>query len=450
MQQLDGTVIATALPQMAKTFNDTPLNVSVGVTAYLLTLAVFIPSSSWVADRFGSRTIFGAAIVVFTIGSVLCGVSNTLPEFAASRILQAIGGAMMLPVGRLAVLRSAEKHELIRVMQYITVPGLIAPVLGPPLGGFITTYFSWRWIFLLNIPIGVIGVILVVIFMQNYRPAERRPFDTLGFVLSGTGLASVMYGVTLLGRENAHPLVSVAFLVAGIIVVALALRHARTHAAPLVDLTPLGVRTFGISVLRGGALYRMIIGATPFMWPLMFQIGFGMSPFAAGSLVMACTVGDLAGQGFVRQILRRYGFRRIMMWASILTTAFVFACALFTQSTPVIGIIVVLALIGVLRSCEFTAMNSLAYSDITPEHMSAASTLASTLQQMTFGIGVAFGAFALNSAAFFRGEHGQALTTGDFQLAFVAVGVLGILATIDFARLPNDAGAQMSQRPAGA
>ena len=444
MQQLDGTVIATALPQMARTFDETPLNVSIGVTAYLLTLAVFIPSSSWVADRYGPRTIFGAAIIVFTVGSILCGLSNSLLTFTASRILQAIGGAMMLPVGRLAVLRTAEKHELLRLMQYITTPGLIAPVLGPPLGGFITTYASWRWIFFLNIPIGIAGAILVFIFMRNDRAGERRPFDTLGFVLNGAGLASVMYGFTLLGRENNHPYLTAAFLIGGAAIVWLALRHARTHETPLVDLTPLRIPTFIISVLTGGALFRMIVGATPFMWPLMFQLGFGLPAFAAGLLMMACTAGDLAGQLFVRPVLRRLGYRPVMIASSALTTLFVFACVLFTRDTPAAAIAAVLLVIGVMRSLEFTAMNTLAYSGVTQEHMSAASTLASTLQQMLVGFGVAFGAFVLNSVAFARGEGTSGLTTPDFQFAFLAVGLLGVGATLIFLRLPRDAGAEMT------
>jgi EmrB/QacA subfamily drug resistance transporter len=448
MQQLDGTVIATALPQMARAFAETPVAVSAGVTAYLLTLAVFIPSSSWAADRYGSKTIFGGAILVFTLGSVLCGISNSLPAFVAARILQAIGGAMMLPVGRLAVLRSAEKHELLRMMQYITIPGLIAPVLGPPLGGFITTYASWRWIFYLNVPIGIIGFALVCIFMTNERPDERRPFDTTGFVLSGVGLSAAMYGFTLLGRGDGQWTQIAAFLIGGLAVVALAIRHGHRHPAPLVDLTALRVPTFVLSTLTAGGLYRMIIGATPFLWPLMFQIGFGRTAFVSGLLVMACTSGDLGAQFFVRPVIRRYGFRPVMILVAIVTTLFVFACALFTKSTSLAAIAVVLAIIGVLRSLEFTAMNTLAYSDIEPDHMSSASTLASTIQQLYVGLGVAFAAFALNSIAFVQGNAGRTLNTTDFRLAFVAVGALGIVSTLLFLRLPAGAGAHMARRTA--
>ena len=448
MQQLDGTVIATALPQMARTFGERPVTVSIGMTAYLLTLAVFIPGSSWMADRFGSKTVFGAAIIVFTLGSVLCGASNSLPEFVGARILQAIGGAMMLPVGRLAVLRIAEKHELLRTMQYITAPGLIAPVLGPPLGGFITTYASWRWIFFLNIPIGLVGFVLVCIYMTNFRSDERRPFDVTGFALSGIGLSAAMYGFTLLGREDGNWPLTAGFLIAGILVVAAAIRHGQRHPAPLVNLAPLRVSTFAMCTLTGGALYRMIIGATPFLWPLMFQVGFGRTAFVSGLLVMACTSGDLGAQAFVRPVIRRFGFRVVMLTSCIVTTLFIFSCALFTGQTPLFAIAFVLAMIGIFRSLQFTSMSALAFSEVQPEHMSAASTLSSTTQQISVGLGVAFGAFALNSIAFGRGDAGHALSTADFQLAFVAVGVLGIIATLLFLRLPIDAGRQMMQRPA--
>ena len=448
MQQLDGTVIATALPQMARTFGEQPVTVSIGMTAYLLTLAVFIPGSSWMADRFGSKTVFGGAIVVFTLGSILCGASNSLPAFVGARILQAIGGAMMLPVGRLAVLRTAQKHELLRTMQYITMPGLIAPVLGPPLGGFVTTYASWRWIFFLNIPIGLVGFALVCIFMTNFRSDERRPFDVTGFILSGVGLSAAMYGFTLLGREDGNWPLTAAFLIVGILVVAAAIRHGQRHPTPLVNLSPLRVATFAACTLTGGALYRMVIGATPFLWPLMFQVGFGHTAFVSGLLVMACTSGDFGAQLFVRPVIRRYGFRLVMLTAGIVTTLFVLSCALFTRQTPLVAIVFVLAMIGIFRSLQFTSMNALSYSDIKPEHMSAASTLSSTTQQISVGLGVAFGAFALNSIAFTRGDAGHALNATDFQLAFVAVGALGIISTLLFVRLPNDAGSHMMQRTA--
>lgn len=448
MQQLDGTVIATALPQMAATFGAAPVTVSIGITAYLLTLAVFIPTSSWVADRFGSRTIFGAAIVVFTLGSVCCGFSDTLWQFVLARILQAIGGALMLPVGRLAVLRGAEKHELLHLTQFITIPGLVAPVIGPALGGFISTYASWRWIFYLNVPIGLIGLALALIFMRNYRAPERRAFDVTGFLLSGVGLSSLMYGFTLLSEERAAWYLIAGFVIAGAVLVWLAVRHAGRHATPLVELTPLRIPTFAASTITGGALLRLTIGATPFLWPLMFQLGFGMTAFLSGLLVMACTAGDFISAMLARAVVRVVGIRRLLVFGGVLSTAFILACALFTAQTPVIAIVVVLAAIGVIRSLQFTSIGSLAYSDVPAEQMSAASTLLSTLQQLTMGMGVAFGAFALNSIAFVRGGAGNGPDTTDFRLAFIAVATAGACATLVFARLPANAGANMIKRSA--
>ena len=448
MQTLDGTVIATALPQMALTFHEAPVNVSIGITAYLLTLAVFIPTSSWIADRFGARNVFIAAIAVFTIGSMLCGFSNSLWQFAGARIVQAVGGALMVPVGRLSVLRTAEKHELIHLMQFLTVPGLIAPVMGPALGGFITTYSTWRWIFFLNFPIGVAGVVLAFIFMQNYRAEVRRAFDVTGFLLSGVGLSSLMYGLTLLGREDGAWFVTAGFLAAGIGLVTLAVRHAHSHPVPLVTLSPLKIATFKAATISGGALFRVTMGATPFLWPLMFQVGFGMTAFVSGLLVMTCSAGDLGIATVSRRIIRRYGMKRIMVMCGSVCAACIFACVSFTRTTPIYAIIPVLVLIGVFRSLQFTSISTLAYSDVPQSQMSAASTLVSTVQQLSMGMGVAFGAFALNSIAFARGDAGRALDATDFRLAFVAVGVTGMLATLAFLRLPENAGANITGRAA--
>jgi EmrB/QacA subfamily drug resistance transporter len=447
MQQLDGTVITTALPQMARSFHDTPVNVSIGITAYLLTVAVFIPSSSWVSDRFGARTIFATAIVVFTLGSVLCGSAQTLWEFAGARIVQAVGGAMMVPVGRALVLRTAQKHELIHLMQVITVPGLIAPVVGPPLGGFITTYASWRWIFFLNVPIGLAGLVMVMLLMQNFREPDRRPFDVVGFVLSGLGLATLMYGLTLLGRTSGAWLSGFGIMAAGAVVLAFAVHHAQRHPFPLIDLSPTRIPTFRTAMLSGGALFRLTIGATPFLWPLMFQVGFGMTAFLSGGLMMACTGADIGAQLFARRIIRHFSFRRVMVLCGALATLFMFACALFTRNTPLVVIIVVLAMIGMFRSIEYTAISALAYCDVPQEQMSMASTLVSTSNQMSNGAGVAVAAIALNAISTVRGNAGHVLDAADFQLAFVAVAVLGVIATATFAALPPDAGASIA-RPA--
>jgi hypothetical protein len=282
--------------------------------------------------------------------------------------------------------------------------------------------------------------------MQNYRVEERRAFDVTGFLLSGVGLSSLMYGLTLLGRENGSWFLTAAFLLLGAVLVWMALRHGRRHPTPLVELAPLRIPSFAAATVTGGALFRLTIGATPFLWPLMFQVGFGMTAFLSGLLVMACTAGDLGAATMSRPIIRRFGLKPVMVTGGIVCTVFIFACVFFTRQTPFVAIIVVLAVIGVFRSLQFTSISSLAYCDVPQAQMSAASTLVSTIQQLSMGVGVAFGAFALNSIAFVRGNAAGTLDATDFRLAFVAIGITGLLATIAFVRLPADAGASVTGR----
>jgi EmrB/QacA subfamily drug resistance transporter len=444
MEMLDGSVIATALPQMAQTFHDNPVNLSIGMSAYLLTLAIFIPASGWIADRFGSKTVFLSAIAIFTAASVLCGVSNSLWEFTAARVVQGIGGAMMVPVGRLVVLRSADKSNLVNLMQFVTVPGLIAPVLGPPVGGFITTFSSWRWIFFLNIPLGIIGIALVAAFMVNHKATERRAFDTPGFLLSGSGLASMLFGLDQLGRPQADPILTSVLIGGGAIVLAFAFVHLRRAEHPLIDLTLFRIPTFGLTTLVAGTGFRIVIGATPFLWPLMFQVGFGMSAFASGGLVIACAAGDLGMKLYARQILRKFGFRNVLVYNGLLVGLALLLCVTFSAAMPIVIIALVLFLIGILRSVQFGSFMALTYVDIPPARMSAASSLSSTIQQMAFGLGVAFGALALHAAALVNRNPAQTYTVADFRLAFVAAAALAIFSALAFSRLDPDAGADAS------
>jgi EmrB/QacA subfamily drug resistance transporter len=448
MEMLDGTVIATALPQMARTFHESAVNVSVGMTAYLLTLAVFIPVSGWLADRFGARTIFRSAILVFTLASVLCGFSGALWQFVAARIVQGIGGAMMVPVGRLVVLRTAKKHELVRAMAFITTPGLVAPVLGPPLGGFITTYLTWRWIFFLNVPIGIAGLVLIALYMPNPKSGEHRAFDPLGFVLTGAALASFMYGIELVGRADANLPAGLALCAAGCVVGAWAWFHLERSPKALLDLRTLRIPTYAAPMLWSGVPFRIVIGTTPFLWPLMFQIGFGLSPFVSGLLIIGCAIGDVSMKAVTTRILRRFGFRNVLIVNGVLVAAFVTAFATFSRATPIAVVFVALVAVGVCRSVQFTSLNALSYSDVPPAQMGAASSLASTLQQLSFGLGIAFGALALHGAVLARGGVKGTLTVPDFHLAFVAVGGVALLSVAGLVRLAPHAGAEISGHPA--
>ena len=449
MENLDATVIATALPHMAQSFGVTAVSLSIGMTAYLLALAVFIPISGWVADRFGSRTVFGAAIVVFTLASMLCGLSNGLWEFTIARVLQGMGGAMMVPVGRLVVLRSTEKRNLMRSIAYITWPGLAAPVIGPAVGGFITTYFNWRWIFLLNVPIGIVGLALTAVFIGNHREPGRRPFDSIGFVLSGIALTCLMYGMELLGQRDADGRITAAILLGGVVVGAAAVVHLLRAAHPLINLASLRIPTFR-ATLGGGSLYVVSVSVSPFILPLFFQIGFGLNAFDAGLLVLSYAAGNLGMKTFTTPILRNFGFRNVMIFNGLLSAGTIVACAWLGLQTPHALIVLVLFIGGLCRSMQFTSINTLAFADVPTPMMSGASTFFSMVQQMTIGLGIAFGAMALHFASWLNGSRGQ-LDLADFHIAFLVVASLVLLAVVSFLGLGRDAGAEVSgHRPANA
>lgn len=447
MENLDGTVIVTALPQMAKSFGVAPVAMSIGVSAYVLTLAVLIPASGWVADRFGARRVFAAAIVLFTLASILCGLSTDLASFTAARVLQGAAGAMMVPVGRLVVLRNTPKPQLMRAIATITWPGLAAPVLGPPVGGFITTHWSWHWIFFLNVPLGLLGLVAALLLIPKGHAETRRPFDFGGFVFTSGACLALMAAVELLSHGG-EGLAAAASAVAALVLGVLAVRHARGHPHPMVDLWALRVPSFAVTVY-GGSMFRIAIGAVPFLLPLMFQLGFGLNAFEAGLLVLAVFAGNIAMKPLTGPVLRRFSFRQVLMVNGLINAAAIFACALMSPTTPVPVIAAVLFVSGLARSMQFTALASLAFADVPQPRMSGANTLFNTLQQMALGMGIAIGALALQLAALLLGGHGSpgsALALDEFRIAFAVIGVLALLPLFDVRRLARDAGDEV-RRP---
>lgn len=442
MQALDSAIISTSLPQMAESFHVQPLDLSIGITIYLLSVAAFVPLSGWVADRFGGRNVFSLAIVIFTLASLACGLSESLLQFAVARAIQGLGGALMVPVGRIIVLRNTEKSELLQVTALITWPAMIAPVVGPALGGFITTYASWHWNFLLNIPLGLAGLALVYTFVPNFREPERTRLDIKGFALSSTALVCLLYGLETLAHAKDAWIVPLALIASGSLVGALAVRHFRRTANPLLNLSPLKVQTFAIPALGAGMFSRIGISATPFLLPLLFQVGFGLNAWASGMLILAYFGGNLGMKTVTTPTLRRFGFRSVLFVNGIASALSILACAFLSADTPKPVIILVLLAAGLTRSMQFTSLNTLAFADISATQRSSSSTLSSMLQQISMVLGVALAAFILNASQMIQGT--KTMGMADFRAAFVAVGILSLLSTWMYLRLSPDAGSEVS------
>lgn len=440
MENLDATVIATALPDIARSLGEDPLRLSLAMTSYMLALAVFLPVSGWAADRFGARTVFATAIAVFTVGSVLCGLSNGLLELVAARTVQGIGGAMMVPVGRLILLRTVPKDQLVTAMARMTLPALIGPALGPLVGGAITTYASWRWIFLINVPIGLLGIALVLGLIPNLKDEQRDPFDARGFLLSAVALAAFMFGFENIGRDLLPPVAVAALLAVALGMTLLYLRHARRVARPVLDPSLFRLATYRASVV-GGTLFRIGIGAVPFLMPVMLQIGFGLTAFESGALTFAGAAGALTMKALAGPILRRAGFRRVLMVNALVSGAILAGYGAFRPDTPHALILGALLLGGFFRSLQFTGLNSLAYAEVPQPLTSRANTLASVMQQLSLSLGVAVGATALHLTTQWTGGP---LTATDFVPAFLTVGLMACASSLFFLRLPADAGAEIS------
>jgi EmrB/QacA subfamily drug resistance transporter len=444
METFTGTVITTALPAMAQAFGSDPVHLSLGVTAYMLSLAIFIPLSGWVADRYGSRTIFRAAIGVFTLASVFCGLSNNLVELVAARVVQGIGGAMMVPVGRLVMLRSVDRSEYVKAMAWLVVPAFIGPVVGPPVGGFITTYVSWRWVFFLNVPIGIIGMVLVTLLIENRREPHTPPLDWLGFLLSGISLACVLYSLDLAARGGAGASLAFAGLLAlGLGLGVFAVLHAQRHPYPLIDLSLFRLPTFWVGIW-GGMFFRTSAGAIPFLLPVFLQVGLGMTAFAAGILIFADALGNVAMNAIAPAILRRWGFRTVLLYNGVLSAFAIGGVALIGAATPEWAIFTAFLIAGLLRSMQYNALSTLQYAEVGAREMSAATSFASMVQQLCSGGGIAVGALLMQLAVIARGAAADQLASRDIRVAFVAAGLFALVAVAFYWRLVADAGAEVS------
>ncbi|WP_448949821.1 DHA2 family efflux MFS transporter permease subunit [Labrys neptuniae] len=440
MENLDSTVLSTALPTIARDFGTSPIYLKLTLTSYLLSLAIFIPTSGWMADRFGARTVFRAAIVVFGLGSIACGLSTNLTELVASRIVQGMGGAMMTPVGRLIILKTTPKHDLVNAMMWLTLPALLGPLSGPPLGGFITTYFHWRLIFWINIPIAVLGIFLSSLYVPNVREDERRPFDLLGFAILAPGLVALMGGATLSGLDLVPASVNIGLAVLGFVLIGLYVRHAGRTVNPLIELRLLRFPTFRAAI-GGGFLFRIGVGATPFLLALYFQLGFNYNPFQSGLLTIATAAGALSMKALAGPILRRFGFYRVLTCNAVLSSVLVAAPALFHAGMPVALIALTLLFAGFSRSLQFTSINTAGVSDIPPELMGRVTSMTSVLQELSGAFGVSIAALALELSMHLHGV-GQ-LTAPIFPPVFVMIGAIAVTSGLVFLTLPRNVGSEL-------
>ena len=442
MEQMDSTVIATSLPAIALDIGTSPIALKLALTAYLVSLAIFIPVSGWMADRYGAKRIFTAAIGVFVLGSILCAVSGSLAAFVGSRFLQGMGGAMMTPVARLVLVRATPKSELVSAMAWLTIPALVGPLVGPPVGGFITTYFSWHWIFLINVPIGLAGMWLASRVLPDIREQGAYPLDRAGFVLSALAASGIVFGLSVVSLPALPPVVGIATLLAGILFGALYVRHARRAARPILDL-----RLFANPVFRaaiaGGSFFRIGAGAVPFLLPLFFQLGFGMTPFQSGMLTFASAGGAIALKFMASAALRLGGFRNVLIVGALAGAGFIAVNSFFTPLTPGPVILAVLFASGFLRSLFFTSVNALVFADIEEKDAAQATALAAVSQQISIALGVAVAGVVLEAISTLTGEP---LGIPAFSIAFLIVAGLTALAAVPFVFLDPDAGASVSGR----
>jgi EmrB/QacA subfamily drug resistance transporter len=440
MNQLDSTVVTTSIPQIAESLGEEPLKLSFAITAYLISLAVFIPISGWIADRFGPRRVFCTAIAIFTASSALCGLSFNLPMMVACRVLQGFGGALMTPVGRLILIRSFPKDQLYAALAFVSIPALVAPTVGPIFGGLITTYISWRWIFFMNLPIGILGIFMALRAVKNFKVVRPDRFDFVGFIIVGAGLALCQLTFENLGR---HRIVSTStltvFAIFAVICLGVYTWYALSRQNPVLDLNLFRIRTFRTSTVSGG-LCRLSIGGVLFLLPLMLQVGFGMTPVASGAITFITSLGAMGMKTVASRVARVVGFRNLLVYNSFALGATVGGMSLFQPDTPHWQMLIYLFIYGVVRSTQFTNIQALAYADLTPEIMSRGTSMASVVQQLSNSFGVAMAASVL---ALVVGQS-VTITPHDFHVAFILLGLCPIVAVFGFLRMKPTDGAELA------
>ena len=438
MEGLNSTMVAVSIPAMAKSLGQNPLRLNLVIATYLLSLAVFIPVSGWIADRLGARVVFCSAIAIFTTGSALCGLAPNLPILLAMRVIQGFGGAMMTPVGRLILLRNFPRSELVSAMNWMTIPAMIGPTAGPIVGGFMTSWISWRAIFFLNLPIGLVGLVLALRLFENFRAPAPTRFDLRGFLLSGLGLAFLEVAIENLGRPIIPGVLGAAFFPVAFVLLGLYGWHARRRKDPVLDLGLLAIRTFRIGTVTGG-FCRIGLDAAPFLLPLLFQLGFGMSAVQSGLLTFSSSVGAMFVRTFAGPLLRCFGFRRLLVGTACAAAAVTAGCGLLRADTPIWLIVLLVLLSGCVRSVQYLALNAVSYADMPGALLSKGTSVAGVAQQVARGFGVAVGAALLAVVA------GPAkVTAADFRLAFFLIGLIPLMAAVGFLRLSPGDGAAVS------
>lgn len=434
MQTLDGTILNTALPSMARDLGEPPLRMQSVVIAYMLTVALFIPASGWLADRFGTRRAFLSAIVLFSLGSLACALSPSLPWLVASRVLQGVGGAFLLPVGRLTILRAFPRSEFLKVLSFVTVPGLLGPLVGPPLGGWLVEVASWHWVFLINLPMGVLGLFAALRFMPDLRGLAGRRFDSWGFVLFSLGLVMVTLGLQGLGERSMSAPVSILLSIAGLAAMAAYWVHAARAADPLFSLKLFQIPTFSVGIF-GNLFSRLGSGAMPFITPLFLQIGLGYSPSAAGLTMVPIVLGAIGMKFIAVGTIRRFGYRRVLVTNTLLLGSFMAGFGMVNPGTPRPLILIYLAAYGLVNSLQFTAMNTLTLGDLDDERASSGNSLLSVVMQLSMSLGVAAAGALLAAFAAPYARPGSPELLHTFHATYVCVGMLSVLATGIFFQL---------------